>query len=106
METIGIIALGMVVVAVIVAFILIIRSTFTLEQEDRTRIIDLLVIGAIIYCTSIIMPPIMPTDSATSWPIVEVIGSLIFLYGFAILIYKKFQGGYRESHKGKEKGGE
>ena len=94
-DIIGIVAGLSIGVAAIIAFILIIRSTFTLEKEDRTRIIDLLVIGAIIYLTHMIMS----SHSATCQQTTLFAGFLILLYGFIILIYKKFEEGYRESRK-------
>jgi len=94
MDIIGIVAGLSIGVVAVIAFILIIRSTFTLEKEDRTRIIDLLVIGAIIYLVHMIIP-----THSTIYKPTALAGFLIFLYGFIILIYKKFQEGYRGSRK-------
>ncbi|HJH27012.1 MAG TPA: hypothetical protein C5S37_09650 [Methanophagales archaeon] len=95
-DAIGIIAILSIVVVAVIAFILIIRSTLTLEKQDKNRIIDLLVVGAIIYLTHMIMP-----TYSTIYEPTALAGSLIFLYGFLILIYKKFEEGYRESRKEK-----
>jgi len=95
-DAIGIIAILSIVVVAVIAFILIIRSTLTLEKQDKNRIIDLLVVGAIIYLTHMIMPTYYTIYEPTA-----LAGFLIFLYGFIILIYKKFQEGYRESHEEK-----
>lgn len=95
-DAIGIIAILSIVVVAVIAFILIIRSTLTLEKQDKNRITDLLVVGAIIYLTHMIMP-----TYSTIYEPTALAGFLIFLYGFIILIYKKFEEGYRESRKEK-----
>lgn len=97
MEIFMLISFSVVAIVALVTFSSIIRGTFTLEREDRNRIIDLFAIGFIIYIVGInfFSNYLIPQPLALS-------GLLIFLYGFIILLYKTFIEGYRESYDEEE----
>jgi len=96
MEMFMLISFSIVVIVALVTLFSIIKLTLTFEKEDRNRIVDLFVIGLIIYIVGMIHPSNYAVPN-----ILALSGSLIFLYGFVILLYKKFIEGYQESFKKK-----
>lgn len=71
----------------------IIKHTLTLKREDRNRILDLLIIGSIIYWMGLMS---LPDANKLSDMQFTLSGMLIFVYGFLILLYKKYKEGYEE----------
>lgn len=67
----------------------IIRSTFTLEPVDRNRIIDLLVLGTILFWIG--ASPLYYSNTSPEWLLVKA-GAVIFIYALLILLYKKYKG--------------
>ncbi len=72
----------------------IIKNTLTLKREDRNRILDLLIIGSIIYWMGLMSLPRV-NDELSDMQL-SLSGTLIFVYGFLILLYKKYKEGYEE----------
>ena len=90
MDAIGILLLATGYGLYVLFLLTVIKSSLKLKHEDASRIVDLLLIGSILYLTQVI-PIKVPVNS------VALSGFLIFLYGFIILIYKKFKEGLEDS---------
>ena len=65
---------------IMLLFLSVFNSAKSLEESKRNRIKDLLVAGLILWFS----------------PSAKIAGVLIFLYGFGILLYEKYQEGKRE----------
>ena len=68
------------------------RHADRLEETDRKRIVDLLVVGYVMGSSGII--------SGSTNRALTIAGGIIFIYGFSLLLYKSFKQGFRESMEG------
>ena len=78
--------------SLIFVYLSVVRGRSFFGISNRGRLIDLFVIGVIIYLVDSIHPFSYSVDGFMLFS-----GSLIFTYGFIILLYKKFLEGYHES---------
>ena len=69
-----------------------IKQLRTLEASQSRRILDLMVIGAILYFLDFLMP----FERGGQTIILRTAGMLIFLYGYGILLLEKYREGRRE----------
>ena len=67
----------------------VVKFARSLERNHRARVVDVVIIGSIIYLISIISDIIKINPMTLS-------GILTFIYGFIILIYYKFREGLKE----------
>ena len=65
----------------------------TLESSQSRRILDLMIIGAILY----LLDFLMPQERGGQTIILRTAGLLIFLYGYGILLLEKYREGRREA---------
>lgn len=70
-----------------------IKQLRTLESSQARRILDLMVIGAILY----LLDFLMPQERGGQTIILRTAGMLIFLYGYGILLIEKYREGRRET---------
>ncbi len=70
-----------------------IKQLRTLEASQARRILDLMVIGAILYLLDIFMPKTLGGQTI----ILRTAGMLIFLYGYGLLLVEKYREGRREA---------
>ncbi len=70
-----------------------IKQLRTLEKSQVRRIIDLMVIGAILY----LLDFLLPQERGGQTIILRTAGILIFLYGYGILLLEKYREGKREA---------
>lgn len=64
----------------------------TLDKSQARRILDLMVIGAILY----LLDFLMPQERGGQTIILRTTGLLIFLYGYGILLVEKYRDGKRD----------
>ena len=64
-----------------------IKQLRTLDISQARRILDLMVIGAILY----LLDFLMPQERGGQTIILRTVGMLIFLYGYGILVLEKFR---------------
>ena len=69
-----------------------IKQLRTLEASQSRRILDLLVMGSILY----LLDFLMPLERGGQTIILRTAGMLIFLYGYGILLLEKYREGRRE----------
>ncbi|NOY11242.1 MAG: hypothetical protein GXO67_03990 [Archaeoglobi archaeon] len=69
------------VIFIIVLLLSVLNPAKSLEESRRNRVKDLIVVGLILWFS----------------PSVKVAGMVVFLYGFGILLYEKYQEGKREA---------
>ena len=79
--------------AIIYAAYATIKQLRTLEKSQVRRIIDLMVIGAILY----LLDFLLPQERGGQTIILRTAGILIFLYGYGILLLEKYREGKREA---------
>ncbi len=70
-----------------------IKHLRTLEKSQARRILDLMVIGAILYMLDFLMPQ----ERGGQTIILRTAGLFIFLYGYGILLLEKYRQGRREA---------
>ncbi len=82
------------VFAIVIAYVAytLVKQLRTLEKSQARRILDLMVIGAILYLLDIFMPKTLGGQTI----ILRTAGMLIFLYGYGFLIMEKYREGRRE----------
>jgi hypothetical protein len=82
------------VLVVLIAYIAytLIKQLRTLEKSKAWRLLDLMVIGTILYLLDIFMPKTLGGQTI----ILRTAGMLIFLYGYGFLILEKYREGRRE----------
>ncbi len=86
------IILGVIVLCGIIYYFLAAASA----KRQRTRVIDLLVVGLLLLLSGYLkkrIPALAQLDS------LEIGGLLIFAYGWAILIVEKFREGLHDDHR-------
>ncbi len=71
----------------------IIKHLRSLEKSQARRILDLMVIGAVLYLLDIYMPKGLGGQTI----ILRTAGILIFLYGYGILLLEKYREGMKEA---------
>lgn len=71
-------------------FVYYLKQVKTATKEQRSRIMDLLIIGAIISVT-----PFFTEDKGWAFNM-KITGGLIFAYGWILLIIDRFKAGYKE----------
>jgi hypothetical protein len=69
-----------------------VKQLRALEKSQARRILDLMVIGAILY----LLDFLMPQERGGQTIIPRTSGMLIFLYGYGILMVEKYREGKRE----------
>lgn len=69
-----------------------IKQLRTLEASQSRRILDLMVIGVILY----LLDFLMPFERGGQTIILRTAGMLIFLYGYGILLLEKYREGRKE----------
>ncbi len=79
--------------AIIYAAYTTIKQLRTLESSQARRILDLMVIGAILY----LLDFLMPQERGGQTIILRTAGILIFLYGYGILLIEKYREGRKEA---------
>lgn len=87
------ILLGIFIIVIAYAAYATLKQLNTLEKSQARRILDLMVIGAILY----LLDFLMPQERGGQTIILRTAGMLIFLYGYGILLLEK----YREGARGK-----
>lgn len=87
------ILLGVFVIVIAYVAYTLIKQLRTLESSQARRILDLMVIGAILYLLDIFMPKTLGGQTI----ILRTAGVLIFLYGYGILLLEKYREGRREA---------
>ena len=86
------ILLGVFVIVVLYAAYTTIKQLHTLDKPQARRILDLMVIGAILY----LLDFLMPQERGGQTIILRTAGLLIFLYGYGILVLEKYREGRRD----------
>lgn len=86
------ILLGVFIIAIAYAAYTTIKQMHTLESSQVRRIIDLMVIGAILY----LLDFLLPQERGGQTIIMRTAGMLIFVYGYGILLLEKYREGRRE----------
>ena len=86
------ILLGVFVIVIAYAAYITIKQLRTLESSQARRILDLIVIGAILY----LLDFLMPQERGGQTIILRTAGLLIFLYGYGILVLEKYREGRRD----------
>ncbi len=83
------------VFAIVIAYVAytLIKQLRTLEISKAWRILDLMVIGAILYLLDIFMPKTLGGQTI----ILRTAGMLIFVYGYGILLLEKYREGRKEA---------
>ncbi|MFZ3383956.1 MAG: hypothetical protein WA144_08525 [Candidatus Methanoperedens sp.] len=69
-----------------------IKQLHTLDKSQAQRILDLMVIGAILY----LLDFLMPQERGGQTIILRTAGMLIFLYGYGILLLEKYREGKKK----------
>ncbi len=80
----------MVIVLAYIAYSLI-KQLRTLEKIQERRILDLMVIGSILFWLDILIPQ----ERSMEIKIQATAGVLIFLYGYGLLVLEKYREGRR-----------
>jgi hypothetical protein len=70
-----------------------IKQLLTLEKSQARRVLDLMVIGAILF----LLDFFMPQERGGQTIILRTAGLLIFLYGYGILLIEKYHEGREET---------
>jgi hypothetical protein len=70
-----------------------IKQLSTIESTQARRILDLMVIGTILY----LLDFFMPQGRGGQTIMLRTAGLLIFLYGYGILLLEKYREGRREA---------
>lgn len=83
----------LIVLAIIYAAYTTIKQLRTLEKSQTRRVLDLMVIGAILY----LLDFLMPRERGGQTIILRTAGLLIFLYGYGLLLLEKYREGRREA---------
>ena len=86
------ILLGVFIIVIAYVAYTLIKQLRSLESSQARRILDLMVIGAVLY----LLDFIMPQERGGQRIILRTAGLLIFLYGYGILLLEKFREGRRE----------
>ncbi|MFZ2411931.1 MAG: hypothetical protein WAW23_10200 [Candidatus Methanoperedens sp.] len=86
------ILLGVFIIIIAYVVYTLIKQLRTLEKSEARRILDLMVIGAILYLLDFFMPKTLGGQTI----ILRTAGMLIFLYGYGLLILEKYREGRRE----------
>lgn len=81
----------LIVLAIIYAAYTTIKQLRTLEKSQARRILNLMVIGAILY----LLDFFMPQERGGETIILRTAGILIFLYGYGLLLLEKYREGRR-----------
>lgn len=89
--TAEILAVIFVLVIIYVACTLL-KQLRTLENSQARRILDLMVIGSVLYFLDFFMP----RELGGQTKILGTAGMLVFLYGFGILLLEKYREGRKE----------
>lgn len=87
------ILLGVFIIVIAYVAYTTIKHLRTLESSQARRILDLMVIGAILYLLDIFMPKGLGGQTI----ILRTAGILIFLYGYGILLLEKYREGRKEA---------
>ncbi len=82
----------LIVLTILYAAYTTIKQLRTLENSQVRRIIDLMVIGAILY----LLDFLLPQERGGQTIIMRTAGMLIFLYGYGILLLEKYREGRME----------
>lgn len=93
--SIGIAEILFIILVAVIAYIAItlIKQLHTLEKYQAQRILDLMVIGAILY----LLDFLMPQERGGQTIILRTAGVLIFLYGYGILVLEEYREGRKEA---------
>lgn len=83
------ILLGVFVIVIVYVAYTTIKQLSTLEKYQARRILDLMVVGAILY----LLYFLMPQEQGGQTIILRTAGLLIFLYGYGILLIEKYREG-------------
>ncbi len=83
------------IMAIVLAYIAytLIKQLRTLEKTQARRILDLMVIGSILFWLDILIPQ----GRSGEIRIQATAGMLIFLYGYGLLVLEKYRQGRREA---------
>jgi len=83
------------IMAIVLAYIayVLIKTTARLEKTQARRILDLMVIGSILFWLDILIPQ----ESSGETKIQATAGLLIFLYGYGLLLLEKYREGRGEA---------
>jgi|Deesub1362A_J573_1020465.scaffolds.fasta_scaffold00888_13 hypothetical protein len=92
----AIVTLSLLLLPGLILLYLLKRQVDKLDNTDGKRIMDLLMVGFIMNYSENMWNFI----SRESYQALSTAGSLIFLYGFALLLYKSFKQGLMESMRG------
>lgn len=87
------ILLGVFIIVISYVAYTLIKQLRTLEKSQARRILDLMVIGAILYLLDFFMPKTLGGQTI----ILRTAGMLIFLYGYGLLILEKYREGRKEA---------
>ena len=87
------ILLGVFIIVIAYVAYTTIKQLHTLESSQARRILDLMVIGAILY----LLDFLMPQERGGQTIILRTAGLLIFLYGYGILLIEKYRQGRKEA---------
>jgi Ca2+/Na+ antiporter len=90
---IGEIFVGIIVIVLAYIGYALIKQLRTLEKTQARRILDLMVIGSILFWLDIIFPQ----EFSGEIKIQATAGMLIFLYGYWLLILEKYREGRRDA---------
>jgi len=83
------------IMAIVLAYIayVLIKQLRALEKTQARRILDLMVIGSILFWLDILIPQ----ESSGETKIQAAAGILIFLYGYGLLLLEKYREGIGEA---------
>lgn len=87
------ILLGVFVIVIAYVAYTLVKHLRTLESSQVRRVLDLMVIGAILY----LLDFLMPQERGGQTIILRTAGILIFLYGYGLLILEKYREGRGEA---------
>lgn len=87
------ILLGVFIIVIAYIAYTLIKQLRTLEKFQARRILDLMVIGAVLYLLDIFMSEGLGGQTI----ILRTAGMLIFLYGYVLLLIEKYLQGRREA---------
>ena len=72
---------------------ILLKQLRTLEPSQTRRIQDIMITGAILYLLNVFTP----RELGGQTPVLTMAGTLIFLYGYGLLLIEKFREGRREA---------
>ncbi len=83
------------IIAIVLAYIayVLVKQLHALEKTRARRILDLMVIGSILFWLDILIPQ----ERSGEIKIQATAGMLIFLYGYGLLVLEKYRLGRREA---------